>query len=130
AGHVAGQEELSREEQVRLGRGDRGLQLLQVLRLVTNRRIELGEGDPHGFAPGGLAARALCKIRDRIVVIDHTDRRRATAKALPKIATRMVQSAVGPKMRTAVAVRRIAVLAKYCTAGYAGPRTRHVRTRC
>ncbi len=61
-----------------------------------------------------MAARALCKIRDRIVVIDHTDRRRATAKALPKIATRTVQSAVGPKMRTAVAVRRIAVLAKYC----------------
>jgi hypothetical protein len=46
--------------------------------------------------------------------MDQTERRRATAKALPKIASRIVQSAVGPKMRTAVAVRRMAVLAKYC----------------
>src|SRR5207247_8992371 len=63
ARHVAREEQLPRKEEVRLCRGDGPLEFLQVLRLVADRRIELGERrlpDCLGLGKGAPPGKSFC----------------------------------------------------------------------
>src|SRR5207247_6591713 len=63
ARHVAREEQLPRKEEVRLCRGDGPLEFLQVLRLVADRRIELGERRLHdslGLGKGAPPGTSFC----------------------------------------------------------------------
>src|SRR5438093_11099455 len=64
AGHVSREEQLPREEEVRLCPDDGSLEFLEVLRFVTASWIELGQRRVHGsveLGKGGSPRKSFCR---------------------------------------------------------------------